>query len=420
MRSGHPMGLISDWLGRLKQTPSPSVARQIQLHLALLPVYGWLLVVWTAYAIDISPAGHLDRSGHIKGHDFVHDYVLGQIGLENASADLYDFDAQARRTDRLVPEYPDRFVPLHGPQMSVFFEPFARLPYVAAVTAWLAITAALYGLCCFALWAATPALRQYRWLTMVGCAGYPAFYLLIANGQIAVLALVLVTTGYFALRADRPWLAGLALGSLFYKPSLGLVLPVVLLYGREWKMIGGATFAVALQLGVAWLKYGTDALVRYFDVVIHLNNVAVLLEPQPFQMQSLRSFFALLLPWPGAALVLYVSAAAGVLVIACAVWRTTASLELRFSVFLLATVLVDPHVNAYDLVVIGPVFFLALGWVMARGRVRAAFWTTAYLAYFLPALQFVPRFTDVQVSVLALVALLVLLAREAEAGKSDK
>ena len=103
------------WRARLTEPLPPSVARRVQFHLALLPVYVWLIFAWTAYAVDISPAGRLDRSGHVKGHDFAHFYVLGQITVKGVPGDLYDFDTQAKRTDRLVPEYQDRFVPVYGP-----------------------------------------------------------------------------------------------------------------------------------------------------------------------------------------------------------------------------------------------------------------------------------------------------------------
>src|SRR5262249_55459128 len=151
--------------------------------------------------------------------------VLGQIAVAGAGGELFDFDAQARRLDKLIPEYPDRFVPIYGPQVSLVFAPFARCSYEVAVAAWLMLTALLYGLCCFVVWRALPALGEYRWLTLIGAAAFPPFYLLIANGQTTALALVCVTSAFFALKAGRPWFAGLALGSLFYKPSLGLVLP---------------------------------------------------------------------------------------------------------------------------------------------------------------------------------------------------
>jgi len=100
---------------------TPAQHAWIRIHLALIPVYGWLLVVWTAYAIDISPAGRLDRSGHIKGHDFAHFYVLGQIANDRAPAELYDFAAQAARMDRLVPDNENPFAPFHGPHLALFF-----------------------------------------------------------------------------------------------------------------------------------------------------------------------------------------------------------------------------------------------------------------------------------------------------------
>ena len=247
---------------KLTASPTPAQARRIRIHLALIPVYGWLLLVWTAYAIDLSPAGRLDRSGHIKGHDFAHFYVLGEIANDHAPADLYSFAAQARRMDRLVPEYENRFAPIHGPQMSLLFAPFARLPYVVALTVWLALAAVGYAVCCFFLWSHAPNLRPCRWVAVVLAAGYPPFYLLLAFGQSSTIALACVTAAYFALRARQPLLAGLALGSLFYKPSFGLALPFILLYGREWRMLLGAGVAVLLQLGAATAYYGASVLGR--------------------------------------------------------------------------------------------------------------------------------------------------------------
>ena len=157
----------------------------IRIHLALLPFTagdGGL----TAYAIDISPAGRIDRSGHIKGHDFAHFYVLGQIANDHAPAELYDFTAQAARMDRLVPDYENRFAPIHGPQISLLFAPLARLPYEVAFGIWIAFTCAGYALCCALLWTAEPALRRYRWIVLTLAAGYPAFYLLIAFGQSSI------------------------------------------------------------------------------------------------------------------------------------------------------------------------------------------------------------------------------------------
>ena len=383
--------------------------RLIRIHLALIPVYGWLVLVWATYAIDLGVQGRMDRSGHIKGHDFAHFYVLGQIANDRAVDDLYNFSAQARRMDVLVPHYENRFAPIHGPQMSVFFAPLARLPYERAVTIWLLLTAAGYAICWWLLWSTAPQLREYWWLAIVLAAGYPAFYLLIAFGQNSVFALGCVTAAYLALRAGRPWLAGFALGMLVYKPVFGFALPFVLLYGREWRMMAGAVTGVALQLGVGAAYYGTASLAEYFTSVREVGSIAGVLEPIPYQMQSLRSFFSVLVPSPNAALAMYLIASAVVIVVAARHWRTAASIELRYSVLLLATVLVDPHVNPYDLVIIVPVFVLVAQWALARGRLRPRLLAAVSLCYYLPALSFLPEITHVQFSVIAMAVLLMML-----------
>jgi len=343
---------------------TPAQARMIRIHVVLIPVYGWLLLVWTAYAIDISPAGRLDRSGHIKGHDFAHFYVLGEIANDHATDDLYSFTRQAERMDQLVPSYENRFAPIHGPQLSLLFAPLARLPYEMALTIWLALTVVGYAACCFWLWASSSGLRPYGWVAVVLTAGFPPFYLLIAFGQNSVLALGCVTAAYFALRARRPWLAGFALGMLVYKPAFGLALPFVLLYGREWRMLFGGTCAVVLQLTAGALYYGVNSVSRYVEAVTHVGQIAGVLEPIPDQMQSLRSFFAVLVPSPDVAFAAYAVSAVIVIGLAAWCWRSVAALELRYSVLLLATILVDPHVNPYDLVAIIPALVLVAGFLV--------------------------------------------------------
>ncbi len=392
---------------------TPAQARLIRLHVALIPVYGWLLFVWTMYAIDIGVAGRLDRSGHIKGHDFVHDYVLGQVALDRSPEDLYDYDAQAARTDAIVPDYEDRYLPVHGPQLSLLFAPFALLPYLTALTVWLVLTAAAYLLCCYLCWRQSPGLRGYRWASVVLVLGNPAFYLVIAYGATSALALISVTAGYFSLRAGRRWLAGFALGMLFYKPQLGVILPFVFLYGREWRMISGAATAVLLQWTAGWWYFGTEATRAYLGVVGGLGKVADVLEPIPLQMQSFRSLYSVLLPWPEWSLGFYLVTAGIFVAIAAVSWKTIASLELRFAILLFCLLLVDPHVNAYDLVVAAPALMFAAGWAIEAGERRPLFWALLYAAFYLPAMTFIVELTRLQVSVVATAILTCWLASEA-------
>src|ERR1700694_2149865 len=87
-------------------------------------VHGLLLAVclWTVYAVDMSAPGLLDRSGLVKGTDFLHFYTLGRLALQDRGDLLYDMRAQAELARELVANAPDSlYVPLYGPQVSLFF-----------------------------------------------------------------------------------------------------------------------------------------------------------------------------------------------------------------------------------------------------------------------------------------------------------
>ena len=45
------------------------------------------------------------------------------------------------------------------------------------------------------------------------------------------------------------------------------------------------------------------------------------------------------------------------------IWRSRASVEIRHAALVLALVLISPHVGAYDLVLLAPVYFLLANWL---------------------------------------------------------
>ena len=112
------------------------------LTLKRIRIHGLLLAIalWTVYAVDMSAPGLLDRNGLVKGTDFLHFYTLGRLAIENRGDLLYNMRAQADLTRQFVSGASDSlYVPLYGPQVSMFFAPFTRLPYGFALVAWLAL-----------------------------------------------------------------------------------------------------------------------------------------------------------------------------------------------------------------------------------------------------------------------------------------
>jgi alpha-1,2-mannosyltransferase len=382
--------------------------KRIRIHGILLAV-----CLWTVYAADMSTPGLLDRNGLVKGTDFLHFYTLGKLALHGRGDLLYDMGAQAVLAGELVPQASSSlYVPLYGPQVSLFFAPFARLPYAGGLIAWLFINVLIFALCCYLIWKTCPVLRDHRWTILILAVAFPGFFHLLAWGQTSGVALLCFTLAYLALRLDRKLLAGLAIGSLVFKPQLGLAAAVIFLFTLEWKTIAGAVMAAAAQLSVAWMHHGTEVMRTYWYALTHVRDVLPLLEPRLYQTHSLRSFWSLLLPWPEAAFVLYVVCALCALALAVRCWRTRASLEIRYSALLLATVLVSPHLTVYDLVILAPAFLLLGDWVLAHfdsapGAPQISLMSLLlYACYPLFLLGPLARITHLQLSVVAMAALL--------------
>ena len=374
-------------------------------------IHGLLLAVclWTVYAVDISTPGLLDRNGLVKGTDFLHFYTLGNLALRGRGDLLYNMRAQAELARELVAQAPDSlYVPLYGPQLSLLFAPFARLPYGWALTAWLSVNVLIYAFCCHAVWKSCPSLQAYRSTVLILAIAFPGFFHLLAWGQTSGLALLCFTLAYLALRRDRALLAGLAIGSLIFKPQLGLAAAVVFVFAREWKVVAGAVVAASIQLAAAWMHYGTDVMRIYFNALTHLREVLPLLEPRLYQTHSLRSFWSLLLPWPRIVFALYAICAICALVLATRAWRSGTQLPVRFSALLFATVLVSPHLTVYDLVILAPAFLLLGDWALAHREQPFApqIQQLMYVCFLLFLMGPLARITHLQLSVPAMTTLL--------------
>jgi Glycosyltransferase family 87 len=388
------------------------MARRLRAHGVILA-----MCLWSVYTWNMATPGLLDRARNLKGTDFLHLYTLGSLARAHRGSDLYDMRAQAALAAQRVPAAADiRYLPLYPPQVSILFAPLARFSYGWALALWLALSAAIYSFCGYALWRACPSLRDEGQTVLILAIAFPAFWHLIAWGQTSAFALACFTLAFFALRKEREFLAGLALGCLIFKPQLGIAAAIIFLGTLRWRMITGAILAASVQLAAAWAYFGARPFQQWILALIHLPGSLPLLEPKPYQTHSLRSFWTMLLPWPRVALVLYVVTASLVLALAIRCWRSRLSLSLRYSAFLLATVLIAPHLTVYDLVILGPVLLLLAGWCIAHPADSAspALKLLLYLAYALPLLGPLARWTHLQLTVPVMLAILYVILQLGE------
>ena len=393
-------------------------ARRLRAHGLLLALTLWSLYIWT-----LATPGSRDRTGNLKGTDFLHFYTLGSLAIERRETDLYNIDTQAALAARRVPAAAGiRYLPLYPPQVSLLFAPFAFLPYPWALTLWWFCSAAIYSICCYAVWRSCPHLREHGLTVAILAAGFPGFFNLMAWGQSSALGLACFTIFYFLMRKKRDFVAGLVLGCLIFKPQLALTAGIVFLFIGAWKIVFGAILSTLAQLSIGALYYGTASLRNWFSMLSNLPARSALLEPRPYQTHCLRTFWSMLIPWNSISIGLYVISAAVVMVWTILVWKRSQDWALRLSLLLLATVLVAPHLTVYDLVILAPAFLLLSDWAIARHPTSESGFigTMLYLAYVLPLAGPLLRGTHVQLSVVAMSILAYLIMKSIETDSAHQ
>ena len=370
---------------------------------------GLLVLTWGLYGYSMATPGYIDRAQRFKAADFIQFYVMGSLVLQGRTDALYDSQAHlAEGRRRIHPElglYAGHVN--YGPQVAAAFAPLALLPFGRATVVFLVLSAALYALAVWLLWRDSPALRPYGGVVALATAASPLFAVVIRYGQLSAVSLLLWVWALVAFRRRRPFLAGLAIGCLAFKPQFGLVIGVVLLLAREWRAVAGAAVTGLGQLGVGWIVAGGATMAQYFRMLAVLIADPGLVQLHPSEVHSIRGLVQLLIASP--AVVTMCSIAGIVVAIAIAIrsWNTRAPIELRWSEIVLLTVLASPHLLSYDLALLAvPVVVLA-DWTTRAGEhplrpVVALLLVALYLA---PISSNLARAIHVQLSVVAMAAL---------------
>ena len=383
------------------------------------------LCLWGVCALDFATPGLFDRAGNIKFQDFLPLYISAQQVAQGHADRLYDQQDTAHAIQDVIHQTNDRQINvrlpnLYGPQVALFFLPLAHFSFPVAARLWVAISLFIFFACVYLIWKSCPALRQHSRMVALCTLAFPPLFHFVVRAQLSTLVLACFTAAFFAFRADRPWLAGAALGLLVFKPQFLVAIPLVLLLSRAWKPLAALTLTALAQLATARIYFGPAVMQAYFATLSHLSRIidVVELSLAPIQMHSLRSFWSLLLssprtPWPQIAFALYVLTSIFIVIIAALIWKSPAPLALRFSALTLAAVLANPHLFVYDLLVLAPALLLLADWTLTHAQhlSTAALQLFLYLAFVLPLFGPLSRWTHLQLSVLAFAVLLWLIWR---------
>ena len=220
--------------------------------------------------------GLRDRNGEFQGNGLSCICIRSVRSLSPMTGDdLSASSAQASVTAR------HQCLRLREFDICLFIRRRCRLPlhpwriflYRSALALWWALSALLYGACCYVVWHACPHLPDYGGTVLLLAVAFPGFFNLIAWGQTSAIALACFTLLFFLLRDRREFLAGLALGCLIFKPQLGLAAAIVFIAIGAWKTIGGTVISAAAQLLVGVAYYGAEPLRKWMETVWNLSSV---------------------------------------------------------------------------------------------------------------------------------------------------
>ena len=390
--------------------------RRIRAHAILLA-----LSLWGICALDYATPGIFDRAGNIKFQDFLPFYISSQLIAQHRADQLYDPQTQRHEIEAIVGQPTRVEVPnLYGPQVGLLFVPLAGFSFSAAAGVWAALGVVIYFVCVYAVWKDCPALRAHAGFVVLAACAFPPLFHVFVRAQISALILACFTAALLAFRADRSFLAGIALGVLILKPQFLIAIPLILLFAQAWSPLAGLLLSAAAQLSLARLYFGSDVMRAYLDMFLHPARWigTAELSLAPIQMHSLRSFWSLLIPSSDVALALYALSSLAILAMAAVIFRCDTSLPLRFSSLILAAILVNPHLFVYDLIALVPVLLLIINWTMENPQHPSSplLRLLCYLAFILPLFGPLSRWTHFQLSVVAFVGLQWTLFRFRTAG----
>ena len=363
-----------DWLTRER-----ALRIAVICGLVSLAILGFLLA---------TSSGTLDYDGRPVGTDFSQVWTAGRMVLDDRAAEVWNWDAH-----RAVQEA------FHGPGLKEWYgwhypPPFllvaallATMPYLPALLVWQAAT-----LLPFAWMIRRYTERPEAWLFVLAA---PVTLVCLMHGHNGFLTALLLGGGLILLE-KRPFIAGLLLGCLVYKPQFALVLPLLLLVLWNWRAIAGAAVSSLALIGITLALWGWPVWQAFIDSLPLTQNIVI--EQGRTGWEKIMSPFSAVRSWGGPVELAYAVQALFTLTsIGATLWLARkARPDLRNAAVTAAVLISTPYVLDYDYVVLlAGIAFLwrdaeRHGWLSWEKSALAFVWIAPLVARNVAALTLFP------------------------------
>lgn len=368
-----------------------------KIYLSLLISFYILVII---YGLVQSPNKYY---GKPVGGDFATFWAASKMILAGQSSNIYDekklYDVQKKVTGL------DQFLPIisYPPVGVLFIAPLSLFPYLVSLILWLGSTLLVF---LFVLKRIAP-----HPLTLWVGITFPGTFGNFVNGNNGFLSAIFIGGGLLFMESF-PFIGGLFFGLLTYKPHLAILIPLVLIAGRHWRVLLGMIVSVICLNLVAVSIFG------YEIYLVFLKRVPVpfeYLEKGLFPLYQIQSFFGASLLMgidPLFSRIFYGTIAMFVAVVVLWIWtRKNAPFYFRASALVLGILLVTPHLCSHDLAILA----LPLAWVGFRiYKEKGRWWNQAFLGlcWFIPLFSHhIASVTKIQIMPFFLLGLLIFILR---------
>ncbi|AIT79009.1 glycosyltransferase family 87 protein [Novosphingobium pentaromativorans] len=331
-----------DWLGRDRAV-------------AYLRIIAFLNVASLVLLVATSQDG-VDANGFLLGSDFVSFWTVGHMLQDHGN--VYDGAAHIAAQRKFFASSGGYTAFFYPPTFLPFCWPLGFLSYFPALVSWLLATSGIYVIA-VRRWQAALRFDFPLWLLVLA---FPAVPIVITHGQTSFMVAALLGLGAL-LVPGRPVIAGILFGLATIKPQFGILVPLVLLLTREWKVIASAAvtaFALAL---LSALAFGADTFAGWYAAS---GRAQVAMVEGAVGFGKMTSVFAgarLIGLTPGLAYGAQAAVGLATIILLIRAFRARPYSPALGALMLAAAPLVTPFVLDYDMVLLA----FPLLWLTSRG-----------------------------------------------------
>jgi alpha-1,2-mannosyltransferase len=374
-----------------------------KLYFILISILIFILVCYVVFFATVCRIVITYASTYNLGGDFIHYYVAALLAARGKIIEVYNTPAFQSAIAKYIGS--NIYYWPYPPTFLIILLPLSLLPYLPALFLWITLTLIAYLLVVHHI--------APRPITFLLTLAFPATFYNIFTGQNGFLTASFFGAGLILLE-NRPFLGGILLGLISYKPQFAILVTLALIFGRQWRaLLGAASAALGLAL-ISVALFGPRAWL-WFSRNLPVSMEFLSSAPRP-KMVSLFASILLMKGGPATAWILQ-----GIIMLAAVAvlfwgWRRGAP-PLRKALLVLLTLLFSPHAFYYDLTLLA----LPLAWIGWQGHTHG--WlpgeqiilALAWLLPFLMIFRIIEINLNLPLTPLILLSLVILVLRRQSA-----